>query len=732
MSQPIDTDQAQPAIRWSRRGLIAAGAAAAGSTLLPAPAAAHAEPHQTRGFAMITDMHANLDTATRTQHLRSVMAHIAQRNPTAVLNCGDITDFGVADEFALYRSTVPDALWSRIHHVPGNHEEQWNADALEAYRRWFGPTRHSFTIDGVHFVGFDPLVSQEWSWHLSDDLIDWLEADLRRQHPRTPIVAFNHFPMAAGWYYIKNSERFTDLLSKFPIRLLLSGHAHQLQVNRFNGTTQLVGNAIKNLPLYYWIERNHGDAFTITQVTLNDDNTATEQQVAKAPLTRPGPGGALGPLQVKTGVAHDAVTVRVRTAGPATTVNMQLYPQGGPPAPWQPLTPAANGWRGSWPIAALPAGLHRITVRAIDQDGAAFDQTTPFEIEPRRNEPRVAWSTRLDGRIQGDLAAHGNLLVAGTVTGDLRAFTITPHGARPHWRRRLGGIYKGAAFSRSGATIYLGTADHHMYAIATDTGAIRWRRDLGAPIECDLLVTRTRDADRLIVVAGHQLFALTNRGDIVWQADLGGSFSGKPSCDGHRVFAASSTSDAHAFDASTGKQLWTTRLTNVSDTYHQILNGPWAARIHLAPDGGVLIPTVTKVVKLDPINGDILWTTTGIQGSSYTPPTVTDAGLLLFEGGSGTALLLDLNTGAKIWADHTLPRSRSAGPIRTDHSDQLLMATNTGTLVHINVTRRVITPLLQTTRAFSLSTGALIDAVSPVLVCGDKDGRLTGVVNTLT
>lgn len=623
MSSDRAHDQVRPeaATGWSRRAFFASGAAAAGATLYAAqPARADAEPE--RGFAMITDTHANLDTATRTERLRRVLAHIAERTPSCVLNCGDITDFGTEDAFALYRSCVPDSLWPRMHHVPGNHEEQWNTDALEAYRAVFGQTRHSFDAGGLYFVGIDPLVSQEWSWHFTDDLISWIQEDLDSQPPEKPVVLFNHFPMAANWFYIKNAERFLHLLEDYNIRVLFSGHAHHLQVDRFNGVTQVVGDAIKDKARYYWGTRstsgNGKDVLTITEVTVNADGSATEEVVATAPLDGPGPAGELGPLDATLTVADDGLDLQVKTASEASEVAYQMYPQGAAPEPWEKLQQGNGSWHGTAALDGMVPGLHRISVRAKDSSGAAFSDILPFEIEP--TGVKVAWTTPLRGRIQADLVAHGNLVVVGTVDGDLQALRISASRAQLQWSHTTGGIYRGPRFSADGATVYVPSADHHLYAYGSDSGKLRWKHDVGAPVEADLCVTTIDGAEHVLATAGERLFCLTAQGEVAWQATLRGTFAGQPACDGERVFAASSTSDAFGFEARTGKRLWTTRCTDVDDAYHQILNGPWAARIRLSEAGEVFVPTVRRVLKLDPADGTKLWDVPGIRGAAFTPP----------------------------------------------------------------------------------------------------------------
>src|SRR5690625_2504747 len=84
-------------------------------------------------FAMVTDTHANPEEPDRTAALERIFTHIEERDPAFVLNCGDITDLGAADEFELYSSTIPPALRDKVRSVPGNHENQYLVDALEAF-----------------------------------------------------------------------------------------------------------------------------------------------------------------------------------------------------------------------------------------------------------------------------------------------------------------------------------------------------------------------------------------------------------------------------------------------------------------------------------------------------------------------------------------------------------------------------------------------------------------------
>src|SRR5699024_10145220 len=151
------THTAQPSLaRRTLDGATLAGTAAA----MTAPAA-HAVPALARAaksarFAMIDGAHVHDNNSTRTRDLRRSLEHVDFRNPDFVLHCGDITEWGSPEEVELYHSSIPSGLRSRMHHVPGNHESQWNADAWESYRKAFGPTYHSFDAAGLHVIAVDP------------------------------------------------------------------------------------------------------------------------------------------------------------------------------------------------------------------------------------------------------------------------------------------------------------------------------------------------------------------------------------------------------------------------------------------------------------------------------------------------------------------------------------------------------------------------------------------------
>lgn len=70
-------------------------------------------------------------------------------------------------------------------------------------------------------------------------------------------------------------------------------------------------------------------------------------------------------------------------------------------------------------------------------------------------------------------------LVVGDLTGLVRAFDLT--GPRERWRFQAGDVVEGPA-AVDGRLVYLGSWDHHLYALDAGTGEVLWRYDAGAAV----------------------------------------------------------------------------------------------------------------------------------------------------------------------------------------------------------------------------------------------------------
>lgn len=727
-----------------RRSFLALGAAGTAAALvLPATGAAAAHSVAARRvsgglrFVVLTDTHADVDVPTNLANLRRVFAAAEAEEPAFVLNCGDITEYGHDTEFAAYRSTIPDTLFDRLRHVPGNHETRWDASALEAYERYFGASSYSFDADGIHFVALDPTqVLQEPGLYGPDDL-RWLHRDLARAGAGTPSLLFQHYPVGGRNYYVNDTDALLEAIEPFSVRGIFAGHIHREENTYLNGLTQVTGLATKGRPVYYVVDRAVApageDALAVTRVQLppasTPDAPAERVQVAVIALGRRGPGQAIGPVRATAapvaGGAAFAVDVTASTA--ATAAFAKVYPQGvfggAQDGVWTPLQRRANRWTGELGAETLAAGVHRVQVRVEDAAGAGYE-STPQVVKDGAGErvAAVAWDDEVGGQVQGALAERDGLVVAASTNGAVTAWRLRRGRPDRQWRTELGAVYRGPAFSADGATLFVPSADHHLYALDAADGGTRWRVDLGSPALSSPAVTAVDGEEVVVVSAGDRLVSLSASGDLRWDVEIPVMSAGRPACDGDRVYAGAGDGRAYAFDARTGARLWSFSTNTRTTAYTRLIYGPWDDVVELLPGGGVLVSTVSGAWALDGATGVQRWMRRGSY--IYAPSVMVDDARLLLVDELGVAALVEAATGAQVWTTRTAPRVLNAGPVLDAARSRALVAGTGGLLVSIDLTTGLATPERQLFTANTFSTPVVVD---DQLVLGAQDGVVRGV-----
>ncbi|GAA2756799.1 PQQ-binding-like beta-propeller repeat protein [Actinopolymorpha rutila] len=702
----------------------APGAGVTGPAASPAGAAGGA--NAPLSFAVLTDTHANVDAPAGLDTLRRTFASVEAANPTFVLNCGDITDYGADDEFEAYLSTIPAGLRDRLHHVPGNHEVRWDVHGRELYHRLFGPAPYSFDVAGLHVVGLDPTQLLQEPGHFGRDGLRWLADDLSAARPS---VLFLHYPMGGEHYYVNDQDAFFETVADLPVRAIFAGHIHREQVVRTNGLTQVAANAVKNGAFYYWVDRvaeaGHS-VLRVAAVAVAADGTETRRDLTTIPLEEDRTTRQLRPVRIDVGAPSGGrvrVDVRVPSTG-STGTQAQVYPQqifgGGSAGTWADLTRTSRGWSGSVDVAALAAGTHRLQVRVLGAGGARYDATRPFTVAADGTAPHDRWQARLPGSIQGALAAHDGLVVAATTSGVVEVFRPTRAGREVAWRATLGPVHRGPAFTADGATVLVPSADHHLYALDAADGSVRWRFGVPDPVLSSPLVTSVDEVATVVFSAGTTLYAVhAETGERRWKADLHGFFAGRAACDGDRVYVGGGDGRAYAFDAATGAQAWSYDATTRQDSYGRLLYGPWDDTIELLPGGGVLVSTVSSAAALDGASGQRRWSVPGSY--IYSPSPVTERGVVLIDEW-GRVQLVDPATGAATWKAEIGARALNSGPVVV--GDLMWNVAVTGLLACVDLTDGTVRHRRQLGPANTFSTPVLVDGL---LVTGDQDGTLRGI-----
>ena len=166
---------------------------------------------------------------------------------------GDIA----ADNLSIYQqyNDVVSQLGIPIYSVPGNHDENYRAkndtNALDTFKRIYGPEYYSFNYGKVHFIVLDIVDYAGWNsdknsqgsyrGYLKEDQLTWLKNDLAFVPEDNLIVLSMHIPIYTAYSLsenmnLVNRDALFKILNDRRHLLALSGHLHLIENLKFEST----------------------------------------------------------------------------------------------------------------------------------------------------------------------------------------------------------------------------------------------------------------------------------------------------------------------------------------------------------------------------------------------------------------------------------------------------------------------------------------------------------------
>ena len=155
----------------------------------------------------------------------------------AVVFSGDITDNGTFTAFSAFAATTDKAIrgdTERLAVVAKAHDGgTYDSDSLEIFTSLTGQeTDFHRVINGYHFIGISR--SPEAGVHYTDEQVLWLDRELAAATaaaPSQPVFVFQHEHVLDTVYGSSETDGwgldvFTDVLSKYPQVVHISGHSH--------------------------------------------------------------------------------------------------------------------------------------------------------------------------------------------------------------------------------------------------------------------------------------------------------------------------------------------------------------------------------------------------------------------------------------------------------------------------------------------------------------------------
>jgi outer membrane protein assembly factor BamB/predicted phosphodiesterase len=422
-------------------------------------------------------------------------------------------------------------------------------------------------------------------------------------------------------------------------------------------------------------------------------------------VTRPGGVAQVALAAVVNGpVFYWAEQAAAGDGGPVLEICRVAVAAGGTQA-WSPVT--AVPLRGAGPAPAR---------RAVT--GTAARSRRPGPGSSR--SPRPCWRTRLDGSVQGGIAQFGTAVVAASTAGDVVAFRPGHAGVSRLWRARTGPVYRRPEADAAARTLFVPSADRHLYALDAGTGLIRWRFDAGAPaLSAPVLARAGGDREYVVFSAGTRLFAVdAATGQLGWSVPGRGFSGGRAAGDGQRVYTCAADGFARAYDVCTGLEAWSYRMVS-GDVHRVALYSGWDNVVALGA-GAVIVATVSGSRALEAASGALRWTFG--DGAMYPPAVVLGDGTALFTSEQGLLSRVGLADGGVVWRTGLGVRVQNAGLAVA--GDRAWVVSAHGRLIGVRLADGLEQGSVRFTLAHCFSAPVIIDGT---LIAGDQDGVVHGV-----
>ena len=482
-------------------------------------------------FALLTDIHIDINAPNPTQDLRNSVDQINQSDSIDfILVTGDIADKGDGASLRLAKQEL-DRLQRPYYIVQGNHDQKWSESGCLDFKHIFGYERFKFEHRGYLFLGFPsgPLMRMALG-HVAPEDIDWVVEELKKNGTDgKPVFLVSHMPMLPD--DVDNCFDVTDAVRSFPVQAFLNGHYHRNRFETYDGIPGFIN--ITNL-------RQKGR----TAGQYNEYDVTADSLIA---------------------YTHPVGLPRYRWA--AIALGQRLGPAAAATSPLRPdfsVNEAYPMVKETWQVA-LRAGIY--SSPAVDKQRIVvadnLGRLTCFDHQGRQR-----WQYTTGARIIGTPAIGRGVVVAGSA--DDFIYGLDARQGTLRWKVRTQRPVVSAVTIRGGIA-YVGSGDHIFRAIRVKDGTILWsRQGIRGYVETRPLVNR-----RMVVFGdwANTVYALRRKdGNPLWEWTTGRqnmhySPAGVWPVEAHqKVFVVDPRRVLTAIDARDGHEIYATKQSVVRES----------------------------------------------------------------------------------------------------------------------------------------------------------------------
>lgn len=213
------------------------------------------------------------------QRARYAAKLLAKQNPAFTVHMGDVVHtlpaMPLYDDACVEAHSILEPLQPNLHFMPGNHDigdkpmpaspaASVTESAAERYQKHFGEPWHCFEFEDSLFVIINSSLLNSGS-DAESEQAKWLEATLTEKSGKR-IFLFSHYPpfihAADELEHYDNiaspaREWLLDIVKKYQVEVLFSGHVHQFFYNTIENTTFYC------LPPTSFIRQDYAELFRI-------------------------------------------------------------------------------------------------------------------------------------------------------------------------------------------------------------------------------------------------------------------------------------------------------------------------------------------------------------------------------------------------------------------------------------------------------------------------------------
>ena len=179
-----------------------------------------------------------------------------------VIHCGDVSDFGVTDEFEVQRDILQKLQMPYVV-LLGNHD--CLGSGADAYRYIFGNPDFSFDAGNTHFVCLNTNAFEyDYATPIPDFTFIQNDQDKLTSSTKRTVVAMHAQPLS-DQFNNNVAKSFDYTIKKYPgLAFCICGHGHSMQVNDLfdNGVLYYECSAAKNRKyLVFTLKRDGGYSY---------------------------------------------------------------------------------------------------------------------------------------------------------------------------------------------------------------------------------------------------------------------------------------------------------------------------------------------------------------------------------------------------------------------------------------------------------------------------------------